>query len=1361
VALLKGLKQFGCLLVGLSLTACSGQVSPPELSNNTPLIEVEACKNADLSLSELTPQKVRGLIACLDGNHGALKAYRDLFESMSDEDLNILLTAYNQYLYRPAKRLPKALGVLSGLNKRGELQRFYRNLQVVINHQIIQSALPILARTLDGDGNLSTSADVDPQISVVNQYIVHLIDQNLLGPALVGTANGFDSGEAQFLAELLAKIPSGSLINSDKAIDVVADTVLDMINKDNYHAFLVGASDADCLNLPKVLDDRSTNNVADLLSYLPSGGAQGVSRIQRTSDLLVGANRDLTCFKGSGSRQIDNVLKFMMEEGSPRVGAGIDRYYLQTVPVLMAATRQSCNYDSRILDNLDVMNEAAQNGMLDGLHAGLQMILNSKRFDPMIAVATSEHLKQAAPVLEELGKRSAFGSFLNLARRNLSVNDNRAIAQGLVHFAVENIAGRELSKWIQANIKDPQIKSQILKELGNLPGSDQTMFNLDRLLMMRSDLSDAYRELKLAQVHFHFNGSFVTRSLGLLKKVLSQPDARGELKTLARNIAESLGDPRGGLGALTGVTAAAVSLSRENPVQDFARDVLKDEDLIRKLYPLFKKLSQDPKFVKAVDFTAELAGNGNLEKLVNFLIDTFDSSKGNALDSMQPSYQHAGPSGSVEDSRSRYRPYQPRPPDGDFSNCMLVKGDLSEPTGQTLYNVLKCANAQGGAPEMAALADHLKDAGLLDEAALFIKAVISGSPYIGATMDQLEQLWRSGDLDRLLKVFAFAVKPPYSLSDLLDPILASVLPQKGADDLLNLSGKVMAGKRLGESIAALLDVLHNDPKKRFQSKNDYRAHVQDPIAMKVAIAKLLPGWTAEQVNAAYEQAREEFESHNDDYYYRDGVIPKFTDEQYRDKLVSFVTELLRGDALEQLLMAMQDLAGHVGRGDELDLIKFLHWASTSQRVGLWYTGMDTTHPHVRIQTALDQLDALVTAGDVSIPPIVGHVGIMFQLGVVDSDDLPAEMDKKYSLLELGWRYVRALGDHKRMAHVENMMSNYAVLKDTAKNGHMKIFKRLYIALQNATDKKYKDKQDPENNLMHNLDKLTELGQFSAMGMATLHAMETKGALEDIVAGVMNLTTQIRKEDFPQVRSLVQLLTQKPSQRGKLPAGADDRSLLDYTIDAVLAQARDGHKKELMKDVAFHLLPTLRKFDVDLGVLLSALEEVAKRPEPFKALVDLTMADIVKEDSTLLTFGANGYDLNQDQVDAINDTLDIVTGLELVGSSAALSEGYKQSPQPYSDLHRNFAALCEDPKFKAMEPVDVIKKIAYTYRGQKGILDSVSDVLSHPADRENLRVLTLAMTQKRDLSALVRHFFVLVENGDVDQALHFIFDNLHH
>jgi len=1273
---------FSILLVGSALSCTQKAPEPPPLDTPVPLASVEACKNANLNFVNLTPRSSRDLINCLNGNYGALQPYKDFLDSINDQDLQTLLDVYNKHVYGVGgKRVGKILTLLDGLRDKKELKYFYKDVQILTSHGVLQAALPVLARVL-GAPDASTRDQWKPATRAMRAYVLDMLARKQLSPLVLMSNRVFNTEKAYAAAWLLSNANTLGLLSTDEVVDRTVDIVLETIADGTSHTLLTNLSDIKVTSLPARVSYMDMEQISDLFSYLPKGSLDAERRgdfnkLQRLAALTELTDRELICYKGT--RRIDNEFNLILNENEKNGPGGAQKFFLQTVPILFSLTLDSCQYPAGIEEKKGVLYDIALDGFAAPLSTTLSFLKNSKRLDLFKAVLKSKYVGRLGPVLEDTSQRRATEFLLEILQ-DMNMQDFRLVSQLLRQFATENLRGPELRAFVP---------SSVLAQMDSLPLIQQDLWDLEDLVSATSPDKD-YFALKQNEVGVQFKNSVETRTQDFLVSFLR--DGREDIKGLARALVSSFADMRGGLGDLMGVSAVAESLSKENPVQDTLADLLRDDDLLDRLMPVLWRLGNDPKFKRAIEFTGQIAGNGKLDIIVQFFQDALKSNKDRPLklsDTVILAHKpiNAGPLIDAALSKSETLPLAPELA-SSYKVCTGLQSMILPGALPNMFRCIEAVTPSDQARPLTKVANDVDSAGISGALAGLTTNIVRGT-YVTETLDQLQSLWKSGELATINRFLVLAADDRWRIPYRLDGILKDIFQNPAADIMLQLNAKLLRAPNLGSSTVTALDLIDREPVVKFHSDSQFRLTVADPEMVLRRIQEIHGDWTPQQVAAEYKRAKTDFEEHNENWMHDYGVLPTLTDKEKRDKVIFFLKRMLftgesvekgcdiktceRSTGLEEFVKSNQETARHLGDKEhpELDMVEFLRWGAKTQRADKWYLGLGDDSV-IRIETALDELDVQLVTADMSAPLffkklyISRNAGIQFKLLIAGTPNLfihnlPKAMEFTRAQLRgganlefgsaefskfLDWLSPGApFEDRQKLAfqirnRMRNLLETIYVLNATADNGFLKISQQQFRALMRSTPEKYRHKQDRVHNDLANIDRLAELGLFSNLSMGVRYMDSRppcevapgvkKNCLDAVGGAFMHLNLKLKEEDFPALRDLLEQLVFADDGQGGTLAG--------YLVDRIIQTTHDDPKYGSLKDLLVHVLFALDRLDLEAGAAIRAAARLAHHPKAFKDLMDVFFDEVGTPDDIMLKLMANTVNLPQSEINDLRPTL---------------------------------------------------------------------------------------------------------------------------
>lgn len=812
---------------------------------------------------------------------------------------------------------------------------------------------------------------------------------------------------------------------------------------------------------------------------------------------------------------------------------------------------------------------------------------------------------------------------------------------------------------------------------------------------------------------------------------------REALKQLSKSLVVSWADPRGGLGELLKVVSDSSKISGNKPVIEFFTLLFKDKDMINKTSPPFIRLVKNPHFEKAIDLTAKLSGNGELAKLIVFMADLLRNGGGvsqnlQVNNNLQYSSSVVAP-GVMTQNKTAY-PLSPLN-FGQFAPCLEIKGGLFESSGNNLYKAAQCFNFEGKNPELLQIVDILKERGLLGASARLLAHTISESPHVGSLLEHLETLLNRGLLTKLLKIYAGLMGTP--LINKLDPLSYAVFNHASANDLLVTASGFLSRPNAAETLSVLSDVAFKNSKKLYQSQNAFRLKVKDPAGIKKQISDWNPNLSAAQVEELYQIAKENFETHNDAWLYQEGTYKKQNITDFKNEFYNLLSDLLRSNSLEEFIYAFQDYA------KDKSALEFVKYLSDWQMVALNYSEDGTAR--VRIQTGLDALENLVLNSNFGYV-YMDHIGLSFQIAVVNSNDFVKTMKEQHSLVKLGHDVSGVFGPRGKHYKFKNMLGSFPVLEHIAQNKQLGVLQRLYRAFYNATPVEYRDSQDTSKNYMHAIDKFNRLGFFKNLTMAVQQA-KTQGVAEGVVGAVTNLALKIKKEDIPLLKAALQIIISQ-SQPGK--SGPVDK-ILDLFWET---QSGDPGQYEKFKTNLMHIALGQDKVLPTLSPLVKVLPTLLEIKSATR-LVELVFSDLKVDPSALMGTGANLMNLTEPEAELLRRELGwILSQKDFENTLKLYLDVYNLDPELVESTFRELRAFAQLNE----QPLDLNNTLKESLLVLKSFGPATNHLLAHP----QMRQLFIELLKSLSSTGGLKKFNLVLSrqalSGNLERELHFLFDH---
>lgn len=1354
------MKKISALMVMLFLGAsCTPNSTPPDFSNTDEGLPIEACKKVQFDLKKLDAVKIRSITTCLNGKNDALKEYKVFLDNMDTGELNTLLEVYNKHIF-PNNRLSKILDVVDRIKKNGQLPSLMKDLQVMTESGVLQNLVPIASRLLKPE---ITVQDNKKAIKAFSKFIIQAIEQNLLSPVTVSAANSIGGLRARALAILLSSNNPNSILNSDKVIDIVAENMLASFKDHTFHRAATFLSDPALIRSFRLNSDAVIEDFSDLFTFIPQGSYRGANKLIRLSQMIQGGDQKMKCFKDQKgfTREIDNLLSFMARESSQYTDrAAGDRFFLQAVPVLMAAVDESCEYErpqdkKLVTDNLEVLYDTVAKGYGDGVRGLFRVMITGNRFDTIANAFKSDYLTRMGPILEELGLRGGMNFLLQIASKDISDLDVFYTSTLLNLFVSKNLEGVDLENWIKSSVKNPDSQKQLLQIVSRLKPQFRNLVHLAMVVSQDPTKDQALKDLKAAQADTTFDLS-PSEAFMILAQNVAAPEFRKELHKFGRSAVTAMADSRGGLGDMLSVSASAVSFSTDNPLQDTIKDVLADEDLVDRFLPIFYKISMDPHFQETLNLTGKLAANGNLEKLIMFLVDLFRISGGSGLDPNKPPFDYTKPITDPQDLIDGSKPYTPKPPIGNFTTCGDIKGSLFDKNGDNLFLALRCLNAAKDFDDLERLARHLKDGQVLDDVSEILRNIVTTSPYLDSSLTQLQRLLKSGQLASVLKLLIYSADP-HELPYRLDPILKKMLDPKNVpniDQSLRLVGEILSYEKLGPALKTFADLSTLPGKKLFKSQNNFAIQINNADAIRAQIKKDFPNYNAKQAEEAFQVAAKNFATHNDWWLY-DGPYEPQTTLEKRETIITMLKDLTRGDDLLELVRALQDISLRYDMPAVLGQLIDDHRTTP-------HINFRTGEVAPRIMSALDQLETLVMNADMTISiPVVykTHVGTTFQVGLAKSNDLKKTLEDQKGLIQnLAKTYVCGTGQDGKCFRVKNILANYSLLEQLRKDGNLGIFKRLYEGLYKATPKNDRDKEDPKVNHMAVLNYFNQMGIFHylAMGLSSVKR-QSPDFFRPLVGSVFDVVRLLDDSDILLLKNiLVTAMT---------PYGSDGVRPIDILLDHFMSLQTDTEAFENFKDTLIHLSPSLYALGSKPTGVLASLPMILQDRELWSDIVDSVFEEGQKPTSSLLDLAANVLVLDPKKTLELKDML--VPALSPLADGSVLLPsvvktffyGRKEARDDWERLSERFKNFGDDPRVTAMNVSGLIRNILKDSEDLRGMNPIFGELLKDPNKRTQLINILYVLSDNQDIKPLMQILVQQAKTGNIERAVKFVIDNV--
>jgi hypothetical protein len=1309
--------KFAFYLGILTSLGCSHSVDAPSI--NSPIIQIntELCKNTDLNFRHLTSAGVRSLVNCLNGSNEALAPIKKLIDETADENLQAFLEIFNRHVIKNPSgdtqgtevRLSQILDLVSRMRSDGSLDTMERSLSVLISSKSIERLLPLISIYIADPQNNSV---VDSKFSASSGFIFKLLENKKMTKALSILARVFDSQNMRAAARKISVKTKDSTINSDTATDKIAEIFLSASQDHSIHKFLSHLTDAKALSGLSSLNDLELMAAARIFSFQSPKDQDIGQTINHFSQLVKGADQPLFCLReGNSFQKTDNILKFIAKELSERTpGDEINNFFLRELNFLFAATQDSCNFTSEIRDHKDVTTDVVEAGYGDGIRAIARVLYSSARISENADFLKSPYMVKIAPLLQELSRRNALYFLARALSKELSIADYTDMSEVLTILTSGDYRGENLTNWIKTSVsknnRDEVLKLRADSKADSLSTLQTVTANLNRDDLMKAlsqGISDHVDEYS-PEVGSEF----------FLQKLM-QPEHRGPLKDFMSSLVLSFSDETGGWGDLAGAAAQSAGLFNETPVQDVLLDTLKDKDLVNKISELFLSADKNQNLKSALDFTVNLYHSGELNRIIDFVIALLNQ---NSKNLSPPNSNDGRPflfsqySAAIEQNvpSSETKSVSTE----SLTNCRNIKGSIYDPDGKTLFNALKCLDGIHIGGAFSGIAEHLKEANLLPQAASLMKAVLQTSPLLHDSLNQAAEMVADRSLQKIIQTIGLAADPDHPFLKILEPVLAKALQNPNADQSIKLVGSLLRNWDFSKAMSGFLKASDLDIPKTFVSQNDFKLRVWDPQAMKAQISRLFPNYSSAQIDSTYLKAESSFISHDSQWKYVEGPYIDLNPADWTSKLTEFMQGILAPGILENLIKALSDIS------DAYDVPKFLKDAADSQRVAIHINRSGEWHAH--IQSMLDQVETLLENSQLDIPG-VGDAGVWFMKSVANSTNLPVQMNIEHEVLKVGFDAARFAGDDYKARALQNMLFNYQAVSELAKSGNLQIFQKIFKSSLSQ---------------LSSFRSLSDIGMFESLTVG-IESLKEQGNLNLFINSLFGESHLISPEGVAWLRKDLESLK------------------LNQVIDLITKANEDPTGYQNFKDSLFQFIPAFYSLKVDPKILFEILAQILSEPAIWDHAAKNIVSDLQKSKGLFLTTGLNISAMSEESRSSLSRIL-IKNDSEIVAATALLAQSFAKQGADFDLAIVAFQLWMNDERQKSLNLGSVLEKRFAEGSSKSGFGDLIGQTLLDDDLRASFIQVLRVFSEKGDLSLLADSLKDLANSPDLDRTLHFIFDN---
>jgi hypothetical protein len=339
--------------------------------------------------------------------------------------------------------------------------------------------------------------------------------------------------------------------------------------------------------------------------------------------LTLKTDRPMLCFdNGTNVREFANLFDTAADEQSRRRRdyERINRFWLVEMPIMISASLSKCDLDRSVTDDLKITSELARKGLATGLAMSLLGFYDQNRGHYIKSVLKNPHSVQAGSLIENFAIRQGTTYLLELLTHSLKPADFQALGQVMTGMAVDNLSDQSLDQWIALHFRDPAL-TELRTHVAALPVGQRKLIQLLARLESQGP-NDLAMHVRMALAGDTGVSVMEQANNDLLARLLDD-EVRPNLKKVAAAVVGSWGHEIAGFGGLFEFLAQSVALSTERPFQEALSSFLSNETDYETVVNFMVRYSADPTFHEALRFTGELAADGNLDRLISFLLDFF------------------------------------------------------------------------------------------------------------------------------------------------------------------------------------------------------------------------------------------------------------------------------------------------------------------------------------------------------------------------------------------------------------------------------------------------------------------------------------------------------------------------------------------------------------------------------------------------------------------------------------------------------------------------------------------------------------------------------------------------------------------
>ncbi len=1134
----------GALGAAISASSCSpssffGKGTDAQVIQATPYRRVNtACSEMQLSSSTLDVPTARRLLACFNSN-GALEPVQQLFDQLSDDELEPLISLANRHI----------------LSDPAVLYQLERTVQDLAAQGILDESLTQLGRLLENEEFVAALVATlkDKYFSRQRNEILVALEQLSIHVTPAKVAIGLDAGltlaETRAFNGLQTRFKGAS--PAGRGLREMTDSLLAYVGETGDPGHVEAGRELLRLvattPLLEALDTVTGRTEKELRvgvprasSFLKVALADNGRALDGLTSLFHHARKaPIACL--GGSKQVPDGALFLMGEMALDPDQDASRFIQEKSLMTLVTMNPFCSYPPEMGRLYPVLMDLADtNAMQPGaeLMRALYLIRDEKGARPaaeFLARLLSDTgsggvagigedragIKRVIPLLAELNDRGALDELLILASLP-RIEDRGAIRDTAAELIrpLPALRGRSLYDVLSDSLvaTSPKHFFELVYSLRRFVGSDEPM------------LAPALRTLR-----------------------------------------------------------AAYYVNDAHPLISIVQEVLAESTRNARFFDTLIRISDQPEFRETIRLVSTMSRDGRMKELVQAVVTLFHrfalEGRSEIALTREPLFV---PRRRHDLAAADLVPFKVirTPSDGDPCRKLdlnLPMGDPGHPGyGEHLGHLLKCLNKRGRHQEWVDAVEYLRRTKMDDGRDLFslqldlVRSLDLGSEQMGWLADRWMSAYDDGSFERLLQAVPMWVTRPVAsgagiggapgeeVGPVLEPLirLAKPVGQKALAQLRRLEdfGARVLRREDAPALLAYADKLLSLKPESLNPVEtpDPQVYPVDRLASSVAAVECRSSAVAsarvqeildEYRNAVTGQDRPEGKPHFEWSFeeLKAGIEPILDRLSWLD---------MRGPkgkrVYDALLGYMRYFALPAGERPDRSrhyapeyLLQWLTERSVDFRpITYYYPG--ESFPRVRLVNSLDRLDLVLSNADFVAPVMGTNFGMKFLMEISDAwgdepwevwpkeiqDKFPGRDAKKLAAVVAdieatqsqfegmvgfpvrpscvtspevpsGGGWVPKMGAIKpKMYNIRQLLP---VLRENAQNGGLRVLRDLFFELRYSTDSRYQDTDDERNNL-YLVMRMIRLGVFRQLGRnLMIQAPEgaAQVALQDVFKGLIH------------------------------------------------------------------------------------------------------------------------------------------------------------------------------------------------------------------------------------------------------------------